>query len=88
MIEKFLKFFMLLSECLIFQSDLFYSIIIIIIIIEGKKSIENWIDRFKDVIPLASRFSKPFILEGLPLFYNLTISTLIKMFLIKLKEHQ
>ena len=86
MIEKFLKFFMLLSECLIFQSDLFHSIIIIII--EGKKSIENWIDRFNDVIPLASRFSKPFILEGLPLFYNLTISTLIKMFLIKLKEHQ
>ena len=88
MIEKFLKFFMLLSECLIFESDLFHSIIIIIIIIEGKKSIENWIDRFNDVIPLASRFSKPFILEGLPLFYNLTISTLIKMFLIKLKEHQ
>ena len=88
MIEKFLKFFMLLSECLIFQSDLFHSIIIIIIIIEGKKSIENWIDRFNDVIPLASRFSKPFILEGLPLFNNLTISTLIKMFLIKLKEHQ
>lgn len=78
---------MLLSECLIFQSDLFHSIIIIIII-EGKKSIENWINRFNDVIPLASRFSKPFILEGLPLFYNLTISTLIKMFLIKLKEHQ
>lgn len=78
---------MLLSECLIFQSDLFHSIIIIIII-EGKKSIKNWIDRFNDVIPLASRFSKPFILEGLPLFYNLTISTLIKMFLIKLKEHQ
>ena len=77
---------MLLSECLIFQSDLFHSIIIIII--EGKKSIKNWIDRFNDVIPLASRFSKPFILEGLPLFYNLTISTLIKMFLIKLKEHQ
>ena len=49
------------------------------------KATEYWIDKFHDDIPLLSRFTKAFILEGLNIILKFTF-ILIKTFFIKLKE--
>ena len=51
------------------------------------KAIEYWIDKFHDDIPLLSRFTKAFILEGLNIILKFNyFFILIKTFFIKLKE--
>ena len=51
------------------------------------KAIEYWIDKFYDDIPLISRFTKAFILEGLNIILKFNyFFILIKTFFIKLKE--
>ena len=50
------------------------------------KTIEYWIDKFHDDIPLLSRFTKAFILEGLNIILKFSYIYIIKTFFIKSKE--
>ena len=49
------------------------------------KAIEYWIDKFHDDIPLLSRFTKAFILEGLNIILKFNYFYINKNFFIKLK---
>ena len=72
-VNNILSTFDIISLYTFIKHDIFY------------KAIEYWIDKFHDDIPLLSRFTKAFILEGLNIL-KFNYFYINKNYFIKLKE--